>query len=195
MISSPWLECRFPVGSSARINFGLAMIARATPTSCCWPPESWRGYKSFFADDLKTIERVRYSRRALVLADLSIRERDLEIFVNGQIVEQMILLKNEADLFVAQRGPLFGFQMMNGCLVQKIFATPAVIVHAENVEQRRFAGAGRAHDRNEFAFGDFDVDVAQDVEKFSVSERITAFEIFKSNHGGYSVRNAWIGLT
>ena len=40
MISLAWLEWRFPVGSSARITLGLAMIARAIATSCCWPPES-----------------------------------------------------------------------------------------------------------------------------------------------------------
>ena len=148
-----------------------------------------------FRYDLKTVERVRYSRLALVLADLSIGERNLEIFINRQIVEQMILLENETDLFVAQRGSFFGFQMMNGRFIQKIFAAPSVVVHAENVEQRRFASAGWAHDRNEFAFGYVDVDVAQHVEKFSVSEGVTAFEIFKANHGGYSVRNAWIGLT
>ena len=59
----------------------------------------------FFGHDLKTIERVRHNRRSLVLADFSIRKRDLEIFVNRQIVEQMILLENETDLFVAQRRP------------------------------------------------------------------------------------------
>src|SRR4051812_49001858 len=48
MISLPWLECRLPVGSSARITLGLEMTARATATSCCCPPESWFGYKSFF---------------------------------------------------------------------------------------------------------------------------------------------------
>src|SRR5919106_1694293 len=47
MISSPCALCRLPVGSSARMSLGLAITARATPTSCCWPPESWRGYRSF----------------------------------------------------------------------------------------------------------------------------------------------------
>ena len=38
---------RLPVGSSARITLGLAMIARATATSCCWPPDNCVGYRSF----------------------------------------------------------------------------------------------------------------------------------------------------
>ena len=28
---------------------GLAIRARATATCCCWPPDSWLGYRSFFA--------------------------------------------------------------------------------------------------------------------------------------------------
>src|SRR5438874_8921829 len=47
MISFPWLEWRLPVGSSARIKDGLWITARATATSCCWPPESCRGKRSF----------------------------------------------------------------------------------------------------------------------------------------------------
>jgi hypothetical protein len=78
-------------------------------------------------------------------------------------------------LLVAKRGSLFRFQMMNGRLVEEIFAFPSVIVHSENVKQRRFAGAGRSHYRNELAFGDVDADVAQNIKELSVRERVTAF--------------------
>src|SRR6202158_5012322 len=47
MISSAWEEWRLPVGSSASSSFGLPITARATPTSCCWPPESCEGKRSF----------------------------------------------------------------------------------------------------------------------------------------------------
>ena len=47
MISLPCVECRLPVGSSARITLGFEMSARATATSCCWPPDSWLGKRSF----------------------------------------------------------------------------------------------------------------------------------------------------
>src|ERR1017187_3130972 len=43
MISLAWLECRLPVGSSASSSAGLWMTARAMPTNCCCPPESWLG--------------------------------------------------------------------------------------------------------------------------------------------------------
>jgi len=59
--------------SSARISFGLAMIARATPTVLL-AAESWRGYKSFSLH-LKSIEA---SARSPTLA-LTARYENLEI--------------------------------------------------------------------------------------------------------------------
>src|SRR5262249_45424832 len=40
---SPFLESRFPVGSSASRMNGSPATARATATRCCWPPESCPG--------------------------------------------------------------------------------------------------------------------------------------------------------
>src|ERR1700693_3517639 len=97
------------------------MIARATPTSCCWPPDSSRGNKSFFATILEPFQRVGDDRGAFGLADLSVGERDLEVLVNRQVVEQMILLEDETDIFVAERRTLLGFQMMDGGVLEKIF--------------------------------------------------------------------------
>src|SRR5207302_2668881 len=99
----------------------------------------------FFADDLKTVERVGHERSAFALTIMSIREWNIEVLVNGQIVQQMILLENESDLLVSQTGALFRFQMMHRGLIEKIFAGPPVIVHAENVQKRRFARARGAH--------------------------------------------------
>src|SRR5262249_18099174 len=41
--ASPFVESRFPVGSSASRISGSPASARATATRCCWPPESWLG--------------------------------------------------------------------------------------------------------------------------------------------------------
>src|SRR6266567_822751 len=94
----------------------------------------------------------------------------------------MVLLKNKTNLLVAQRGTLLRFQMMNGRFVEKIFAAPTVVVHSKNVEQRRFAGAGGSHHRNELALRNLDIDVAQDVEKSSFCQRIRALEVVKPDH-------------
>ena len=44
MISCPVCESRFPVGSSARINSGELINARATATRCCSPTGQLEGF-------------------------------------------------------------------------------------------------------------------------------------------------------
>src|SRR5437867_1896973 len=72
--------------------------------------------------------------------------------------------------------------MMNGCLVEEIFAGPTVIVHSEDMKKRRFSGAGRAHHRNELALRNFNVDVTQHVKKSALRQRIRTLEIVKLDH-------------
>src|SRR5439155_1621265 len=91
----------------------------------------------------------------------------------------MILLKNETDLLVAQCRSLFWFQMMRCSSVEKVFTGPAVIVHSQNVQQRRFACAGRTHDRDEVAFLNLQIDLAQNVKELFLRQRMS--------------RSTWIG--
>jgi hypothetical protein len=72
--------------------------------------------------------------------------------------------------------------MMHRGFMQKIFTAPCVIVHSENMQQCRFARAGRPHHGDEVAFLDFQVDVAQNVKKLFLRKRITPFEIAQFNH-------------
>ena len=50
---------------------------------------------------------------------------------------------------------------MNGVVGQIVFAGPGAVVHAEQMQQRRLAGARRPHDGDELAFLHFRVDAAQ----------------------------------
>ena len=63
-----------------------------------------------FADDREAIERVGDERGALRFAVAPIGERDVEVLVNRQVVEQIVVLENETDLLVTQRGALFWFR-------------------------------------------------------------------------------------
>ena len=128
------------------------------------------------------VERVADDRIAPGLVHVPIGKRDVEVLVNGQIVEQMVVLENETDLLVPKRGAFLWLQGVNRDVVEEIFAAPGVIVHSEDVEQRRFARAGRPHDGNEVAFVHLQVDVAQDVKEFALRERIKAFEVFECDH-------------
>src|SRR5205823_13940251 len=90
----------------------------------------------FFANDLETVERVGHQCGAFALAVPAIRQRDVEVLVNREVIQQVILLKHEADLLVPQRSAFLRFQMMNRGFAQKIFTAPTVVVHSENVQQR-----------------------------------------------------------
>ena len=104
MMSSAWPEWRLPVGSSARINFGFAMIARAIADELLLSAGKLARIEIFFPDDRESDRACR--RRAPSARDLlivPIGKRDVEVLVNGQVVEQVVVLKNETDLLVAQR--------------------------------------------------------------------------------------------
>jgi len=72
MISSPCLELRLPVGSSAKINFGFTIKALAIPTNCCCPPERLFGNKSFFPTICFTTEAVARSKHFALSYKLSV---------------------------------------------------------------------------------------------------------------------------
>ena len=44
---------------------------------------------------------------------MAIRQWDIEVFVNREVVEQVILLEHESDLFVPQRSAFLRLQMMH----------------------------------------------------------------------------------
>jgi hypothetical protein len=58
----------------------------------------------------------------------------------------VIALKNETDVLFLERRALFGCECVHRLTHEKVLAGPRRVVHAENVKQRRFACAGRAHD-------------------------------------------------
>ena len=131
----------------------------------------------FFADDLKTVERVGHQGSSLALTITSIGERNIEVLVNSEIVEQMILLKDKSNLFVSQSCALFRLQMMHRRFVEKVFTRPAVIVHAENVQEGRLARARRAHYGDKIAFCDIEIDVAQDIKGLTLPQRVGTFDV------------------
>jgi hypothetical protein len=75
----------------------------------------------------------------------------------------VIALKDEADVLLVQFRTLFGIETMDRLIHEVVLARPCAVVHPEDMEQRRLAGARRPHDRDELAFFDIHVDAAQDV--------------------------------
>src|SRR5205814_3143378 len=72
-----------------------------------------RWIQILFADDLETVEHVRYHRGAFAFFVVAIRQWDIEVFVNREVIKQVILLEHESDLLVPQRGAFLRLQMMH----------------------------------------------------------------------------------
>src|ERR1700683_5292118 len=83
--------------------------------------------ESFLAHDLEPVEDVRHHSFALRFLDIAIGERQVEILGDGQVIEQMILLKHESDIFLVQLNPAAIIQFMNGVLKQLVLALPCAV--------------------------------------------------------------------
>ena len=93
--------------------------------------------------------------------DVAIGERQVEIFGDGEIVEQVILLENEADIFFVQLDAVAIIELVDRVIEQVVFAFPRAVEHADDAHQRGLARARWSHDRDEVAFRDVQVDAAQ----------------------------------
>src|SRR5690242_15757387 len=83
-----------------------------------------RGKQVFLAYHLKAIERVANDRLPVFLADVAIRKRQLEVLEHRLIVEQVITLKNETDVAVAQCRALPRVELVDRHVVEVILAGP-----------------------------------------------------------------------
>ena len=116
------------------------------------------------------------------LLHVAVGERNVQVLIHRQVVDQVIALKDEADVLLVQFHAVLGLHLVHR-MVQKIeLAGPGAVEHADDAQQRGFAGAGGAHDGYELAFLDLEVDPAQD-------ERLgrAVFEVFldvaETDHG------------
>src|ERR1051326_1563973 len=100
----------------------------------------------FLTHDLKSIERVADDRLAILTAHVSIRKRQFEILKDSLIVQQVIALKDKANILVTQFGALLRFERMHGDVIEAVLTIPGMIVHTKNMKQRRLPCSGRAHD-------------------------------------------------
>jgi hypothetical protein len=90
--------------------------------------------KIFLPDDLKAVEYVAHNGRTLGPGHISIRERHVNILLHRQVVEQVILLKHEADVSSAQLCAPFTIELVHGLIKKEKITYPTIIKHAENAE-------------------------------------------------------------
>ena len=72
------------------------------------------GEKIFFGDDVEAVESVADEAGAFFLGDIFVGERDFEIFVDGEIVDEMVGLEDEADVVFVEFVALLVVEFVNG---------------------------------------------------------------------------------
>ncbi len=91
---------------------------------------------------------------ALCGADVQVAQRQLYVFIDVQLVDEVEALEHEADVALAELGALLLLQAADLLSEQLIGALGGIIQEAEDVEQRGFAAARRPHDGDELAVVD-----------------------------------------
>ena len=91
---------------------------------------------------------------ALRRADVQVAQRQLDVLIDVQLVDEVEALEHEADVAFAELGALLLLQAADLLAEQLVGALGGVVQEAEDVEQRGFAAARRPHDGDELAVVD-----------------------------------------
>ena len=155
-ISSADSASRSPVGSSATISVGSVTIARAMPTRCCWPPESWPGRCRMRSARPTSSRAVSTCRRRSAADSGNKQQRQLDVLIRREHRQQVIELEDEADVPRPPAGELAFGHLRDAVVADPDFAFAGLVEAGDQVEQRRLARAAGAHQAEELAFGDFE---------------------------------------
>jgi hypothetical protein len=99
-------------------------------------------------------QRLRHPLGTLRRRDAGERHRQGDVLGGGQARHQMEALEDETDALAAYPRLLFGRKRGDVAALEAVGAGIGAVEQAEQVEQRRFARAGRAHHRHVLAGGD-----------------------------------------
>jgi len=72
--------------------------------------------------------------------------------------------------------------MVNSDIIEEVFTGPAMVMHAQDVKERRLTRSGGPHDRDKLAFLNLQIDVAEDIKESPLGQGVTAFNVAESDH-------------
>ncbi len=90
-----------------------------------------------------------------------VEQRQLDVLEGVGARQQVEVLEHEADLVVADLGAAVAVEVRDLDAVEHVAAGGRPVETADDVHQRRLAGAGRTHDRHELAAVDVERDAVQ----------------------------------
>src|SRR5262249_41682116 len=121
------------------------------------------GIQVLLADNLEAIKDVGNGSRSLRTRNVTVGERHVNIFLHSKVVEQVIALKDKADVLAIDVSALLSVHFVDWILDEIKLARPTVVQHANDAQKGGFAGSGRTHDGYKFTLTNLKVDAAQDV--------------------------------
>jgi hypothetical protein len=90
-----------------------------------------------------------------------VEERELDIFLHRKLVDQVEALEDEADVALARLGELGFGEAGHLVAVEHVRSSRRAIEHPHHVQKGRLAAARRAHDRDELAVCDVEIDIIE----------------------------------
>src|SRR5580704_2719677 len=139
------------------------------------------GKQIFLAHDLKSIQTLGNHAGAVRAGDVAVRKRNIQVFVHRKVVQQMVALENESDIFPVQLRTLLPVKLVYCMLKKKILTCPTVIEHADDAHQCRLPRPRRPHNRDELTFSNIKVDAAQNIRNPGAG-LVGTLDIAKLNH-------------
>ena len=92
-----------------------------------------------------------------------VNEGEGDVFDHREVRDEVEVLEDEADFFSTEAGLFFGGDAGGGFVVQEVDAGGGGVEEADDVQKRGFATAGGAHDHDEFAAFDGEVEILESV--------------------------------
>ena len=133
--------------------------------------------------EVEALQCTRHPLAALGRLDPGQHQRQADVLGRGQARHQVEELEYETDLVATLDGARRAVERGDVGPVEQVAPPARAIEQADDVEQRRFAGAGRPHDRQVVAGGDPQVDVAQRVHRLLADLEVAADPGELEHHG------------
>ena len=102
-------------------------------------------------------------------------EREIDVILKRERVEQVELLKHEPEMVAAERGGLAFADLGKVPPVEQHRAGGGLVKRGENVQKRRFAAAALAHDGDILALVHGEIDVAERLDRIAAEAGLIYF--------------------
>ena len=110
-------------------------------------------------------------RFAVARAHSAISQRQLDVFENRQVADQIEALENESDLAIANSRALRERKIRHLVPFERVTSVRWRVEQAEDRQQRRFAAARRSGDRNVFAVANIEMNAGKRVGLHLVGQK------------------------